>query len=116
MAAYLEVMKADALKNGEMKAFNVAGKEILVARVGDKFFAVDNRCPHMKAKMDKGKLDGTILTCPKHASQFDLTDGHVVRWTNWPGMVSAVAKLVKPPKGLITYPVKIDATKVLVQL
>jgi hypothetical protein len=31
-------------------------------------------------------------------------------------MVSAVAKLVKPPKGLITYPVKIDAAKVLVEV
>ena len=116
MAAYSEVMKTDALKNGETKAFNIGGKEILVARVGDKFFAVGNHCPHMGAKLDQGKLAGTILTCPKHASQFDLTDGHVVRWTNWPGMVSAVAKLVKPPKGLITYPVKIDAAKVLVEV
>jgi hypothetical protein len=31
-------------------------------------------------------------------------------------MVSAVAKFVKPPKGLITYPVKVDATKVLVDV
>ena len=116
MAGYSEVMKPDTLQNGEMKAFSIGGKDILVARVADKFFAVDNRCPHLKAKLDKGKLAGTILTCPKHGSQFDLTDGHVIRWTNFPGMVSAVAKLVKPPKGLIVYPVKIDATKVLVEV
>jgi len=116
MAEYAEVTKTDSLRNGEMKAVNIAGKEILVAKVGDKLFAVGNRCPHMGAKLDQGKLVGTILTCPKHASQFDLTDGHVVRWTNWPGMVSAVAKFVKPPKGLTTYPVKIDATKVLVEV
>ena len=109
-------MKTDALKNGEMKAFDIGGKEILLAKVGDKFFAVGNRCPHMGAKLDQGKLVGTILTCPKHGSQFDLTDGHVVRWTNWPGVVSAVAKLVKPPKGLTAYPVKIDAIKVLVEV
>ena len=116
MAGYSEVMKTDTLQNGEMRAFSVGGKEILVARVGDKFFAVGNHCPHLKAKLDKGKLAGMILTCPKHGSQFDLADGHVVRWTNWPGTVSALAKLVKSPKGLITYPVRIDATKVMVEV
>jgi 3-phenylpropionate/trans-cinnamate dioxygenase ferredoxin component len=116
MAGYSEVMKTDTLQNGEMRAFSVGGKEILVARVADKFFAVGNRCPHLKAKLDKGKLAGTILTCPKHGSQFDITDGHVVRWTHFSGMVSAVAKLVKPPIGLITYPVRIEATKVLVEV
>ena len=116
MAGYTEVTKTDVLKHGEMKAFNIGGKEILIARVGDQFFAVGNSCPHLKAKLDKGTLAGTILTCPKHGSRFDLTDGHVVRWTNWPGMVSAMAKFVKPPKGLATYPVKIDATKVMVEV
>ena len=29
-----------------------------------------------------GKLDGTIVTCPRHYSQFDLADGRVVRWTD----------------------------------
>jgi 3-phenylpropionate/trans-cinnamate dioxygenase ferredoxin subunit len=116
MAGYSEVMKTDALKNGEMKAFDIGGKEILVARVGDKFFAVGNRCPHLKANLDKGNLAGTILTCPKHGSQFDITDGHVVRWTNFPGIVSVVAKFVKPPKGLTIYSVKVDATKVLVEV
>jgi 3-phenylpropionate/trans-cinnamate dioxygenase ferredoxin component len=116
MAEYLEAMKTDALKSGEMKAFNVGGKEILVAKVGEKFFAVGNRCPHLKAKLDKGTLAGTILTCPEHGSQFDLTDGHVIRWTNFPGIVSSVAKFVKPPKGLTTYTVKIDATKVMVEV
>jgi 3-phenylpropionate/trans-cinnamate dioxygenase ferredoxin subunit len=62
------MMNIEALKNGEMKAFNIGGKEILVARVGDKFLAVGNRCPHLKARLEKGKLAGTILTCSKHGS------------------------------------------------
>jgi 3-phenylpropionate/trans-cinnamate dioxygenase ferredoxin subunit len=116
MAEYSEVMKNNDLKNGEMKTVNIAGKDVLVAKVADKFYAVQSLCPHMKAKLVQGKLEGMILTCSKHASRFDLTDGHVVRWTNWPGAVSAVAKLVKPPKGLTTYRVKIDGNKVLVEV
>lgn len=115
MATYSEAMKTDSLKNGEMKAVNIAGKDILIAKVADKFYAVQNLCPHMKGKLAQGKLDGNILTCPKHASQFDVTDGHVIRWTNWPGAISAVAKFAKPPKALTTYPVKIEGNKVTVE-
>ena len=116
MAGYVEVTKAEALKDGEKGTFTVGGKEILIARVGGKFFAVSNRCPHLKARMDTGKLDGTILTCPKHGSQFDLTDGHVVRWTNFPAAISKVTRLVRPPRGLDTYPVKVDVNKVMVEV
>jgi 3-phenylpropionate/trans-cinnamate dioxygenase ferredoxin subunit len=116
MVKYFEAMKTDSLKNGEMKTVNIAGKDVLVAKVTDNFYAVQNLCPHMKAKLTQGKLEGTVLTCPKHASQFDLTDGHVIRWTNWPGAVSAVAKLVKPPRALTIYPSKIEGNKVMVEI
>lgn len=65
---------------------DVKGQEILVARVGDNYYSVDNRCPHMGGNLSKGNLEGTIVTCPKHHSQFDLTDGHVVRWTGFTGL------------------------------
>jgi 3-phenylpropionate/trans-cinnamate dioxygenase ferredoxin subunit len=116
MAEFIELTNVDSLKNGEMRSFSVSGKDILVARVEDKFFAVGNRCPHLNAELDKGKLAGTVLTCPKHGSQFDLTDGHVIRWTNFSNVVSSVSKIVRPPRGLITYPVKIEATRVMVEI
>ena len=115
MATYAEVMKTDSLKNGEMKTVNIAGKDVLITKVANKFYAVQNLCPHMKGNLAQGKLEGTVLTCPKHASQFDVTDGHVIRWTNWTGAISAVAKFVKPPKGLTAYPVKIEGNKVMVE-
>lgn len=116
MSEYLEIMKADEIKDGQMKAFSVRGHEILVARVGDQFFAANNRCPHMGGKLAEGKLEGTVVTCPNHASQFDLKDGHVIRWTDWSGVVSAVAKLVRRPRAIITYPVKVEGDRVLVDV
>jgi len=108
-------MKTDSLKNGEMKTVNIGDKEVLIAKVADKFYAVQNLCPHMKANLAQGKLEGMILTCPKHSSQFDLMDGHIVRWTNWSGFKAKVAKGIKPPKPLATYAVKIEGDKVMVQ-
>ena len=114
MSDYVEVSGVDELKDGAMKAVSVDGKEVLLARVGDKFYAADNRCPHLKGVLTEGTLEGSVVTCPKHGSQFDLTDGHVVRWTDWGGMKLSLAKAMKSPRPLVTYEVKVEGDKVLV--
>jgi 3-phenylpropionate/trans-cinnamate dioxygenase ferredoxin component len=116
MADFTELLKIDDLKNGQMKAYTAGGREVLMAKVGDQFFATDNRCPHFGAKLAEGKLEGTIVTCPKHASQFDLKDGHVVRWTDWSGIKLGVAKVFKSPRPLAMYPTKVEGGKVLVKM
>lgn len=116
MADYTELLKIDDLKNGQMKAYSAGGREVLIAKAGDKFFAADNRCPHFGAKLAEGKLEGTIVTCPRHGSQFDLKDGHVVRWTDWSGMKLRIARLFKPSRSLAIYPTKVEGDKVLVRI
>ncbi len=115
MAGFVEVSGGYEVKSGQMRMFNVAGREILLARVGDDFYAADNRCPHMGGKLSEGKLGKTIVTCPVHHSQFDLTDGHVVRWTDWSGVKLSLAKMLKSPRAIKTYKVKVEAGKVLVE-
>ena len=58
-----------------MRASDVEGHEFLVARVGDRYFVTDNHCPHLGGRLSKGNLEGTVITCHLHHSQFDLTDG-----------------------------------------
>lgn len=41
--------------------------------------AVADRCPHAGATLSEGELDGTVLTCPRHGSQFDVRTGERVR-------------------------------------
>ncbi len=33
----------------------------------------------MQGELAKGKLEGSTLTCPKHAAQFNVTSGAVLR-------------------------------------
>jgi 3-phenylpropionate/trans-cinnamate dioxygenase ferredoxin subunit len=102
MAEYVEVLKADGLKDGQMKSVKASGREVLLAKVGGKFFAAESTCPHMGGNLAQGKLEGTVVTCPLHASQFDLEDGSVIRWTNWPGIVVAATKLIRRPRAVKT--------------
>jgi 3-phenylpropionate/trans-cinnamate dioxygenase ferredoxin component len=101
------VATMDELKPGTMKMANIKGHEILVARVGDSYFASDNRCPHLGGNLSQGKLEGTVVTCPRHGSQFDLSNGHVVRWTSWTGLLGSANKAILPPRPLKTYAVTI---------
>jgi len=115
MGEFTEVSKIDELKNGTMRAVSAAGREILLARVGDKYYAADNLCPHMKGNLSQGKLEGTVITCPLHGSQFDISNGRVVRWLKG-GLMSKVSRALKLFKDLTVYNVKVEDGRVLVEV
>lgn len=52
---------------------------IVVFRVGSRLCAVRDSCPHAGASLADGKLDGTVVTCPAHGSQFDVGTGERLR-------------------------------------
>lgn len=116
MISLVEVSKTGEIEQGAMKKVLVQGREILLARVGDRYYAVDNRCPHMGGNLSQGKLEGTIVTCPRHGSEFDLSDGHVVRWLKGSGLVSQAAKALKSPKPIRVYNVQVDGERILVEV
>lgn len=48
-------------------------------RVGPSLVAVGDVCPHAGARLSAGALEGSVLTCPRHGSQFDVSTGERVR-------------------------------------
>ena len=116
MSSLVEVSKTSELKDGTMKDVSVNGREILLAKVGDKYYAADNRCPHMRGKLSQGKLEGFVVTCPLHGSQFDLRDGQVVRWLKGTGLISTVGRALKSPRPVVTYNVKVKGDKISIEI
>jgi len=108
--------KTSELQDGTMKEVLAQGREILLARVGNKYYAADNRCPHMGGNLSQGKLEGTVVTCPRHGSQFELSDGRVIRWLKSAGLISTLSKALKPPKPLKTYHIKIEDGRILIEI
>jgi nitrite reductase/ring-hydroxylating ferredoxin subunit len=60
---------------GNLNAFNVNNKEILVANVNGRFYCLDGRCPHAGAPLKEGVLSGGRLQCPWHDATFDIVSG-----------------------------------------
>lgn len=114
--SFVELTSVDELSEGEMKKFNIDDHEYLLVQIGDKYYCSDNRCPHMGGDLSGGTLEGTVVTCPRHHSQFDLTDGRNIRWTDWTGAKLAFGKLIRSPRPLKTYEVKVEEDKILADI
>lgn len=103
------------LAEGDMKKYQVQGKEILVVRVDGKYYAVQNKCTHFGGDLSSGKLEGTLLTCPRHGTQFNVIDGSVVRWLKGTGLISSIGKMIKSPRKLVTYNIRIEGQDIMVE-
>jgi nitrite reductase/ring-hydroxylating ferredoxin subunit len=77
--AEFAVTALDQLGSRELAAFAVSGKRIAIAHVGGSFYAFGDTCTHQGCSLADGKLEASIVTCPCHGSQFDVTTGDVVR-------------------------------------
>lgn len=64
---------------GRMRVFDVAGTKVNVASTNGNLYAFDDTCTHTGCSLARGKLEGTIVTCACHGSQFDVMTGAVLR-------------------------------------
>jgi len=115
MADFMKVCATSDVTPGTMKHFSVEGYDVLVANIDGNFFAIDNRCPHMGGDLSAGKLEGNIVTCPRHSSQFDVRDGKFIRWAQMGPVISTIARMIKPPRPAYAYKVKIETGAVMVE-
>jgi 3-phenylpropionate/trans-cinnamate dioxygenase ferredoxin subunit len=72
---FVEVAKTDQIPAGTMKPFVVEGHEVLVVNYEGKYYAIGRKCTHLGGDLSQGKLEGKIVTCPRHGSRFDVTTG-----------------------------------------
>ena len=66
-----------ALGEGEMRAVDLGGVAILIARRGGEVHALSNTCVHRGGSLADGELVGDRVQCPLHGSRFRLDDGSV---------------------------------------
>ncbi len=63
---------------GGMVATKEGTREILLAKIEGKVYAIDNACGHSGYPLDKGRLDGHVVTCRWHDAKFDVRTGEVL--------------------------------------
>ena len=87
----------------EGRLVKVAGHNVAIFNLGDRFLAVENRCPHKGGPLSDGVVSGSTIVCPLHAWRVDLETGAVM---NSGGARSC----------LTTFPTRMDAGVVLLEM
>lgn len=71
----------------EGRAVKFGNREIAIFNLGDRFYAVDNRCPHKGGPLADGIVSGSTVVCPLHAWKMSLETGNGI---NGPSTSSCV--------------------------
>ncbi len=63
------------LAAGQRASAVIEGREIVVCRVDDAYFAIAGRCTHAAWPLDSEPIEGMEIVCTMHGARFDLRDG-----------------------------------------
>ncbi len=66
------------LVEGEMKAVEIDGEDVVVAKVGGRCYAFGGICTHDGGPLIDGELEGGTIICPWHFTEFDVKTGEVI--------------------------------------
>jgi nitrite reductase/ring-hydroxylating ferredoxin subunit len=108
-SGWVEVANVDEIPLGTLKHVEVNDREIAIANVNGKFYAIDDRCGHASARLSSGGLRGTTVTCPLHGAQFDVTTGKKLSEPRVGGSIPDMDKLHQPFLKRIEHSAKIVA-------
>jgi nitrite reductase (NADH) small subunit len=87
----------------EGRGIEVEGHQIALFNLGERFVAVENRCPHRGGPLSDGIVSGDVVVCPLHAWRVCLDDGAVVKPADQKACVAS-------------YPTRLEEGVVCVQL
>lgn len=75
--SFVRVVKAEDVIAGRPHCAKAGDRAIALFRVGERVYALDNRCTHAGGSLCQGAVEETIVQCPMHGAQFDVTTGEV---------------------------------------
>ncbi|HZX60390.1 MAG TPA: non-heme iron oxygenase ferredoxin subunit [Candidatus Methylomirabilis sp.] len=101
MGKKVKVGQVTDLAPGEGKVVEADGHPIALYNVEGKFYALHNTCLHQGGPLGEGDVDGTVVTCPWHGWQYDVTTGTNVK---------------NPSVKVASFTVKVEGSDVLVEL
>ena len=101
MSNFVTVAKTNQVQPGQMKAFDVNGKFILVANWQGTLFATQDLCTHDGGTLSEGELIDGQVECPRHGAHFDLQTGRAT---------------LPAPVPIKTFQVKIEGEQILVAI
>lgn len=103
-------------QDGTMRKVKLNGVSLLIIKEQGMFYATQYKCSHLGMPLEKGKLLGNgQLQCKFHRAVFDINNGDVVKWANFPPGIQAL-NFVRGEKCLKTYRVDVRGEDIFVDV
>lgn len=74
------VAKLKDVPSGSLVGADLGGQRILLANVEGVIYSIRAKCNHLGGPLDKGTLEGNVVTCPLHGSKWDVKTGRLVEF------------------------------------
>jgi nitrite reductase (NADH) small subunit len=103
-ARWIRVTRCENVPPREGRAAFVGDRELAIFNLGDRFLAVENRCPHRGGPLSDGIVTGAAVVCPLHAWKVNLETGAVQRPADAVGCVKSYATRVADGIVLVEMP------------
>jgi 3-phenylpropionate/trans-cinnamate dioxygenase ferredoxin component len=73
----VRLCRRDELEPGGCRSFDVGPRRICLVRIGEEFYAINDRCSHADFSLCEGEVypEERVIECWKHGSTFSLIDG-----------------------------------------
>ena len=77
--SWIKITEAANIPPREGRSVQVGNEEIALFNLGDRFAAIENKCPHNGGPLCDGIVSGTVVVCPLHGWKVNLDSGAIVR-------------------------------------
>lgn len=78
MSQQIKVAETKDVPAGGAIAVEVNGQKVALFNVDGSYHAIGDTCTHVGGSLSQGALNGTVVTCPLHGANFDVTTGNVL--------------------------------------
>ena len=78
MSEIQKVATIDEIPVGGRKSLVFDERAVLLFRIGEKYYAVEDVCSHDGQPLTDGPLSGTAVECPRHGARFDVCTGRAL--------------------------------------
>src|SRR3954454_8924523 len=72
---WTKVAEVDDLPDGRVRTVAAGKHSLALTRVGDRYGALDNHCPHQGGPLGEGSIEKGLLRCPWHGYDYDPLTG-----------------------------------------
>ena len=77
MSTWISVFSVDDIENGQHRVVDIDDTELVIFKVDNDFFAIENVCSHDGGEIASGALENGEIICPRHGARFCIKTGEV---------------------------------------